>query len=95
MIGRTADSFITRPATRLAASRSLGLGITRLPHISNISYRRGGAPGPLFLTLGFPEPRGSVRFGLGGRLARAARFIFLRSALSLIFLVSISVLIAP
>ena len=59
--------------------------------ISNLGYRRGGAPGPLFLTLGLREPRGTVCFGLGGRLLRAARFSFLRSALSLIFLVSISV----
>ena len=61
----------------------------------NLSYRRGGAPGPLFLTLGLREPRGSVRFGLGGRFARAARFSFLRSTLSLMFFVFINVLIAP
>jgi len=60
-----------------------------LPMVSNLSYRRGGALGPLFLILGLREPRGSVRFGLGGRFLRAARFSFLRSALSLIFLVSI------
>jgi hypothetical protein len=59
--------------------------------ITNLSYRRGGAPGPLFLTLGLREPRGSVRFGLGGRFLRAARFSFLRSALSLMFLVFINV----
>jgi hypothetical protein len=41
------------------------------------------------LTLGLREPRGSVRLGLGGRLLRAARFSFFRSALSLMFLVFI------
>jgi len=61
----------------------------------NFSYRRGGAPGPRFLTFGLREPRGSVRFGLGGCFLRAARFNFLRSALSLIFLVSMNMLIAP
>ena len=65
----------------------------RLP--SPISYRRGGAPAPFFFTLGLREPRGSVRFGLGGRLFRAARFTFLRSALSLMFLVFINVISTP
>jgi hypothetical protein len=63
--------------------------------MTNLSYRRGGAPGPLFLTLGLREPRGSVRFGLGGRFLRATRFSFLRSALSFIFLVFINMLTAP
>jgi hypothetical protein len=63
--------------------------------ITNLSYLRGGAPGPLFLTLGLREPRGSVRFGLGGRFSRAARFSFLRSALSLMFFVFINVVSAP
>src|SRR5438874_10511813 len=48
-----------------------------------------GAPAPLFLSFGLREPRGSVRLGLGGRFPRASRFNFLRSALSLIFLVFI------
>jgi len=60
-----------------------------------LTYRRAAVPGPLFLTLGLREPRGSVRFGLGGRLLRAARFSFFRSALSLMFLVFINTLIAP
>ena len=64
-------------------------GSPDLPIFLNLSYRRGGALGPLFLILGLREPRGSVRFGLGGRFLRAARFSFFRSALSLIFLVSI------
>jgi len=80
---------------RITASpgrRALAHPISGLPDlliIVNLSYRRGGALGPLFLTLGLREPRGSVRFGLGGRFLRAARFSLLRSALSLIFLVSI------
>ena len=57
--------------------------------MTNFSYRRGGAPGPRFLILGLREPRGSVRFGLGGRFLRAARLSFFRSALSLMFLVFI------
>jgi hypothetical protein len=54
-----------------------------------LCYRLGGAPGPRFLILGLREPRGSVRFGLGGRFLRAARLSFFRSALSLMFLVFI------
>ena len=60
-----------------------------------LGYRRGGAPGPLFLTLGLREPRGSVRFGLGGRFLRAFRFNFLRSTLSLMFFVFINMVNAP
>lgn len=52
-------------------------------------YRRADPPGPFFFTLGLREPRGSVRFGLGGRFLRAWRFSFLRSALSLTWWVSI------
>ena len=57
-------------------------------------FRRGGAPGPFLLTLGLPEPRGSVRFGLGGCFLRAARFNFLRSSLSLTFFVFMFLLTA-
>jgi hypothetical protein len=53
-----------------------------------LDHRRGAVPGPFFFTLGLRDPRGSVRFGLGGRFFRAARLSFLRSALSLIFCVS-------
>src|SRR5579884_1637118 len=54
-------------------------------------HQRDEVPGPFFLTLGLWEPRGSVLLGLGGRFFRASRFNFFRSALSVIFLVSIIV----
>lgn len=47
-----------------------------------LSYRRPAVPGPLFLTFGLCEPRGSVCLGLAGCFLRAARFSFFRSALS-------------
>ena len=52
-----------------------------------LGYRCAGAPGPRFFSLGLREPRGSVRFGWGGRFLRAARLSFFRSALSLVLLV--------
>ena len=51
---------------------------------STSAYRRVAPPGPFFFTVGLREPRGSVRFALGGRFLRASRFNFLRSILSLI-----------
>jgi hypothetical protein len=39
------------------------------------------------LSLGLREPRGSVRFGWGGRFLRASRLSSFRSALSLMFFV--------
>ena len=64
-------------------------------HLYRASYfLRGATPGPFFFTLGLREPRGSVRFGLTTCFFRAARFSFLRSALSVIFLVFIIWLIA-
>jgi len=67
--------------------RTCSSHVTR--HLSLPFYlRRGATPGPFFLTLGLREPRGSVRFGLGAAFLRAVRFTFLRSALSLMFFVS-------
>jgi hypothetical protein len=56
----------------------------------NPVYRLACPAGAFFLTFGLWEPRGSVLLALGGRFLRAARFSFLRSCLSLIFVVSIS-----
>jgi len=44
-------------------------------------------PRTSFLTFFFLEPRGSVRFALGAAFLRAARFSFLRSCVSSIFVV--------
>ena len=45
-------------------------------------------PRTIFFTFFFVEPRGVVRLALGAAFLRAARFIFFRSVLSSIFLVS-------
>src|SRR6266566_2672457 len=68
----------------MTSARHLSLATCHCP-----CHLPAGAPAPLFLSFGLREPRGSVRLGLGGRFPRASRFNFLRSALSLVFLVFI------
>src|SRR5262249_603530 len=68
----------------------VGLLVTRHLSLVTVVYRLACPAGAFFLTFGFWEPRGSVRLALGGRFLRGARFSFLRSCLSLIFVVSIS-----
>jgi hypothetical protein len=53
-------------------------------------YRLTCPAGAFFLSFGLCEPRGSVLLAMGGRFLRAARFSFLRSCLSWIFVVSMS-----
>src|SRR5271167_1294107 len=53
-------------------------------------YRLPCPAGAFFLSFGLCEPRGSVLLAIGGRFLRAARFSFLRSCLSWIFVVSMS-----
>ena len=54
-------------------------------------------PCTIFLTFLFWEPRATpeARFGLGAAFLRAARFTFLRSALSVMFLVFIQLFFNP
>jgi hypothetical protein len=47
-------------------------------------FYRFDAPRASFLSFCLFEPRGTVRFGLGAAFFRAARFTFLRSAVSVI-----------
>ena len=86
---------------RLLAAGGLGAGgrTKELPHVSGASSLPSSFSGlcfepyrllwprDSFLIFFFLEPRGSVRFALGAAFLRAARFNFLRSCVSSIFVV--------